>query len=46
VHVTEKIFGDLINGDIVNIKLIPFNEEQQQIKRPFEQGQLYFEIFL
>src|SRR5690606_1896888 len=46
VHVSQEIFCDLGNGDVVDIQFIPFNEEEQQVKRTLKEGQLDLKIFL
>lgn len=44
MHVIQKVVRDLRNGDVVDVELIPLDEEQQQIERPLEQGQMDLKI--
>jgi hypothetical protein len=46
VHVTQKIVRDPGNGDVINIQLIPLNEEEQQVERAFEGRKFYGECLL
>jgi hypothetical protein len=32
--------GDLGDGDVIDIQFIPLDEEQQEVKRTFEKGEL------
>jgi hypothetical protein len=34
--ICQKIVDDVVDGDVVNVQLISFNEEQQQIEWPLE----------
>lgn len=44
VEVVKKVLRDLGDGNIVDVKLIAFNEEKQQVKGPFKERQLDLEI--
>jgi hypothetical protein len=34
----QEIINDLLDRDIINIKLIPFDEKKQQVERTFKLG--------
>jgi hypothetical protein len=38
MHVFKKIVGDAGNRNVMNIELIPFNEEEKKIEWSFELG--------
>jgi hypothetical protein len=41
MDVIEKIVDDLRDRDVVNVKLVAFDEEQQQVERALELWQFY-----
>lgn len=43
--VFQKVVGDLGNRDVMDVHLVAFDEEQQEVERPVELGQVYFEDF-
>jgi hypothetical protein len=39
--VCEEVLDQPVDRNIVNIKLVPLDEKEQQVERPLELGQLY-----
>jgi translation initiation factor IF-1 len=38
LDIVQKVKGDLGNGDVVNIQLVPLDEKEHEVEWAFEQG--------